>query len=134
MFDDFDPNQEPPDEYDFLGRVDLDPEGHFAADIFGATDDPFQNGDTYDLSELFDVIGLEIDNQGDLLDLLTHRDENIEDIGFDFGSPDARGGYTREEVINFLDDTGWWGLADVYYDSLYEEYFLDLQGVSDPIE
>lgn len=127
MTQDFDPNGEGEgDEFDFLGHVDLDAEGHFQADIYAETSDPFDSADAFTLQDMFELIGLDVSNEGDLLDLITHRDDNIEGIGFDFSDADARGGYTRDEVIAFLDETGWWGIADVYYDEDYEEYYIDI--------
>lgn len=113
-------------DWQFLGRVDMDDDGQFQADVFQNQDAPEPEDFHLNIDDLLGLMGLELNDQDILLDVLTQRSDNIEALGFDFSNPNGRGGYEHDEVIRFLNDTGWWGIVDIYYDEDYEEYFIEL--------
>lgn len=112
--------------YDFLGRVDLDDEGLYQADVYKSEDAEEPDELHLDLEGMLDLLGVDINDQDVLLDLLTQRVDNFEDTGLDAKDKDFRGGYDREEIIKFLNETGWWGIADVFYDAEFDEYYINI--------
>lgn len=109
-----------PDPF-LLGRVDLLPSGELFADIYADT----PTGD-YDRREI-SLAGIE-----ELLGLDEGQDQGWADMaeplpfGFDADDPDIRGPFPDEESVNeFINETGmYW--ADIYYDPITNEYFIDV--------
>lgn len=131
MSDDYD-ERNPDDESeetgrDYLGNFDLDEDGIFSADVYRNTDAEAVEDLQLKLDDILDLMGLDINETDVLFDLITQSSVNIfSEFGFDANDKDSRGGYTREEAINFLQETGWWGIADVYYDEEFDEYYIDI--------
>lgn len=120
-----------PDETEWFGRFDLDSEGEFSADVFRNNEFEDDGGFKWELGAFFDAIGFDAHSQVDLLDALTvplYDSSNTERI--DIGGENVRGGYDKDEVVDFLNHTGFWGLGIVYYDYEFDEYFVDLEDVS----
>lgn len=102
----------------FEGRFSLSDDGSWFADVFSQGSDENVELGLHDIAQ---GLGIEI-NQDMLLDLIAT--EGTED--FDSGDPDARGPYDKDEVINFMNETGWWGIADIYYDADFDEYYVNI--------
>jgi hypothetical protein len=114
LWDDF---EDETDGGENLGRFPTDEDGSYIDAHMGPDADPQEQF----YGDLWDAIGIDVD-QDFLLDQVTVEGTER----FDFGDEDARGPYDRDEVIEFLDDTGWWGIADVYYDGEFDEYYIDI--------
>lgn len=113
-------------DYEFLGRVDMDDDGRYQADVFRNNDAEEGDDLRLDLDAMFDLLGVDLNDQDILLDLLTQRIDPEAGNPIDLADKNTRGGYDREEVLRFLNETGWWGIADVYYDAELEEYFIEI--------
>lgn len=138
MSDDRDTNPLDDDEdtsYEFLGRVDLDSEGQFQADVFKQNDVEIGDEELHpDIDAVLRLMGLDIHDEEVLIDALTTRAPDISTTGFDFNSPNGRGGYNQDELIRFLRETGWLGVVDIYYDEGLAEYFIELPENSDSLK
>lgn len=119
--------------YEFLGRVDLDGEGQFQADVFKSTDAEGVEELHPDIDAVLELMGLDIHDEDVLIDALTRRANDITTLGFDFNSPNGRGGYDQDELIRFLRETGWLGVVDIYFDEGVGEYFIELPDNSDSL-
>lgn len=119
----------PPDDYEFnsteedfdppfLGSADIDDQGSHV-DIYADESDPPEGG--YQFRDVFNILDIDPDQDFLFNQITIDGTEN-----FDAGSTDARGPYDRDEAIEFLNDTGWWGIADVYYDEETDSYFIDI--------
>lgn len=132
MSDDYYDERNPDDDSEetgetYLGRFDLDEEGHFSADIFRSEMAQEDEELHLKIDDILDLMGLDVNEKDTLFDLITQSAPDVfSSFGFDANDKDARGGYTREEAIKFLDETGWWGIADVFYDEEFEEYYIDI--------
>lgn len=121
--------------YEFLGRVDLDNEGQFQADIFHNLDEEGAQEELHpDIDAVLELMGLDIHDEDVLIDALTHRANDISTIGYDFNSPNGRGGYDNTELVRFLRETGWLGIVDIYFDEGVGEYYLMLPENSDQLK
>ncbi len=139
MSDDRDTNpldDEVDDNYEFLGRVDLDDDGIFQADVFKSQDNEDASDEDLhpDIDRVLELMGLDIHDEDVLIDALTTRAPDISTTGFDFNSPNGRGGYDKDELIRFLRETGWLGVVDIYYDEGLTEYFIELPENSDTLK
>lgn len=138
MSDDRDENaldDEEDGSYEFLGRVDLDDEGRFQADVFSSEDAENAGTDFHpDFDQIAELMGLDFHDEDVLIDALTFRAPDISQIGYDFNSPNGRGGYTRDELIKFLRETGWLGVVDIYQDEELENYYIMLPEDSDSLK
>lgn len=124
------------DSYEFLGRVDLDSDGRFQADVFKSNDaEEASEEDLHpDIDRVLELMGLDIHDEDVLIDALTTRAPDISQTGFDFNSPNGRGGYNQDELVRFLRETGWLGVVDIYYDEGLTEYFIELPEDSDKLK
>lgn len=139
MSDDRDTNPEDDEEdgsWDFLGRVDLDNNGEYQADVF-RSEDVSEGADEDlhpDIDALMNLMGLDIHDESVLIDALTSRANDISTIGFDFNSPNGRGGYDQDELVRFLRETGWIGIVDIFFDEGVGEYYIMLPEGSDVLK
>lgn len=139
MSDDRDTNpldDEEDGSYEFLGRVDLDNNGEFQADVFHS-DDAERSADEDlhpDIDAVLELMGLDIHDEDVLIDALTHRADDITTAGFDFNSPNGRGGYDQDELVRFIRETGWLGVVDIFYDNGVGEYYIMLPENSDSLK
>lgn len=117
--------------YEFLGRVDLDNEGVFQADVFKSLDAEEDEDLSPDMDNVLSLMGLDIHDEDVLIDVLTTKAQDVSQVGFDFNSPNGRGGYNQDELIRFLRETGWLGIVSIYFDIGLEEYFIMLPESSD---
>lgn len=133
---DMNPLDDNEDEVEFLGRVDLDDEGVYQADVFKNPEaEESQEGDLHpDIDAVLELMGLDIHDEDVLIDALTTRANDISTVGFDFNSPNSRGGYNNEELIRFLRETGWLGVVDIYFDEGVGEYYIELPENSDALK
>jgi len=118
--------------YEFLGRVELDDQGNYQAEVFksvDADDEPFHP----DFDQVAELMGLDFHDEDVLIDALTYRAPDISQTGFDFNSPNGRGGYNQDELIRFLRETGWLGVVDIFFDEGLTEYFIMLPDNSDQL-
>lgn len=104
----------------FLGSVDLDQFGDLFANVYSENADFDTN--TIDLFELRDLIG-------DVDDAESRVHFELEDLPEDFDpdEPNVRGPFPDERALaDWLEETGLFGLADWYYDSENDEYWIEL--------
>jgi hypothetical protein len=111
------------DNEESLGRIPLDPDGYIEVEIFRDLDAPNVEEINYDLRELYGELGIDPQDPDFQFDQIV--------IGgvpedFDYNDKDVRGGYDRDEAINFLDETGFWHIADIYYDEDTDTYYIDI--------
>lgn len=124
------------DSYEFLGRVELDNNGEFQADVF-RSDDAAEGADEDlhpNIDQVLELMGLSLDDEGVLIDVLTTRAPDISTVGFDFNSPNGRGGYDQDELVRFIRETGWLGVVDIFYDEGVGEYYIMLPENSDSLK
>lgn len=114
----FDGDEEEGSSPEFQGSFPISEDGEWFADVYGQGD-----GDNVAFSFHDIFSGLDIDaSQEFMLDMISVHGLD----GYDSASDDARGPYDHDEVIQFLNETGWWGIADVYYDEDSGEYYVDI--------
>lgn len=139
MSDDRDTNDLDDEEdgsYEFLGRVELDQNGEFQADVF-RSEDASEGADEDlhpDIDQVLELMGLSLNDEGTLIDVLTTRSPDISQVGFDFNSPNGRGGYDQDELIRFIRETGWLGVVDIFFDEGVGEYYIMLPDNSDSLK
>lgn len=129
-------DDEEDDSWEFLGRVDLDNNGGFQADVF-RSDDAAEGADEDlhpDIESVLNLMGLSIHDEDVLIDALTVRANDLSTVGYDFNSPNGRGGYNQDELIRFLRETGWLGVVDIYFDEGVGEYYIMLPDNSDSLK
>lgn len=115
----FDFDDDEADGGEDLGRFELDGEGSYA-DVHAGGGAEFDPQDM-DFSDIFDALDIDVDQEFLLNQIMIDGLDN-----YDSSDVDARGPYDRTEVIEFLNDTGWWGIADVYYDADSDSYYVDI--------
>lgn len=121
--------------YEFLGRVDLDDSGRYQADVFSSEDAENAGEDFHpDFDGVAKLMGLSLHDEDVLIDALTYRADDISQTGYDFNSPNGRGGYSQDELIKFLRETGWLGVVDIFFDEGLTEYFIMLPDDSDKLK
>lgn len=124
----------PPDDdlsYDYLGRFDLDNEGVFSVDVYQNEDADFFGTLDFGFEDFFSAIDFDPYSQDSLADLLTlNLYDGAGEARLDTSSPDVRGGYDKDEVIAFMNHTGFWGIAFIYYDNDIDAYYVDVEDVS----
>lgn len=127
------PDFEPDDDlsYDYLGRFDLDNEGVFSVDVFQNEDADYFGNLDFGFESFFQAIDFDPYSQDSLVDVLTlGLYDGAGEARLDTSSPDVRGGYDKDEVISFMNHTGFWGIAFVYYDPDIDAYYVDVEDVS----
>lgn len=122
--------------YEFLGRVDLDQNGEYQADVFHSDDaEHAADEDLHpDIDAVLSLMGLDIHDEDVLIDALTTRSPDISTIGFDFNSPNGRGGYDQDELVRFIRETGWLGVVEIFFDEGVGEYYIMLPENSDSLK
>lgn len=109
------------DDPPFIGRFGIDDEGEFFADVFGDVNET-ENAN-WDLRDMLDALDIDLNDKDVMLDQIT---QDVDADNLDMSGEDMRGPYDRDEVKQFLDDTGWWGIADIFYDKDYDDYYIDI--------
>lgn len=110
---------------EFIGRFEIDGEGAFFVDAFRNAD--ADEPESFDFRDLYEALDVDPNDKDFMLDQIKQSLEDADgSVKFDFDDNDARGPYTREEVLAFLDETEFWGIADVYYDEDFDEWYIDI--------
>lgn len=109
------------DDPPFIGRIEIDADGEFFADVFGDINEA-ENAE-WDLRELLDTLDIDLNDKDVMLAQIT---QDVDADELDMSNDDLRGPYDKDEVKDFLDETGWWGIADIFYDEEYDDYYIDI--------
>lgn len=109
-----------PDPF-YLGRADLLPSGELFADIYADTPTGDYSLRDVDFTGIEEILGIDEGHDQGWADF-------AKDLPFDFDQddPDVRGPFPDEESVNdFINETGlYW--ADIYYDDVTDDYFIDV--------
>lgn len=120
MSDNFEP--EDLENSESWGRFPLDEDWNFSVELFQSQDALEPEEVNFDLRPLLDELEVERDQDFIFQQIVI---EGVPD-DYDYGSPDARGAYDKDEVLEFLNATGFWGISLVYYDEDTDSYYVDV--------
>lgn len=107
----------------FIGQVDLSEGGGVFANVYAEPGESV-NVDDIDFSALEELLGLVDEDTQNFRDLVEELTEEL-----DLTADTIRGPFIDEDAArHFLDESGLWGVASIYYDDDNDLYYIDIDG------